>query len=231
VLLRRRALRLGARGLAPGLPQALVPVAPTEEIDEACGASGGVGWIALASRALGKRSAGVDRVGVSASKLSLSSLNITRLELSLAAELTTIPRDLYTVIVVDHSRSLTPAQRENERAITLAYLRAVPDSRVQVFGYARTAEPLLPGWMIASRAATRIDRAIRALPPRNGSNLDEALAAASAWLGNIQGTRRVIAFTDERLVRRITMTRSPCKRSCPAIRSCMSSTCSAAAAP
>jgi hypothetical protein len=183
--------------------RALVPVTPLPELDETCG-SGGGGWIALASRDLGKRPAGIERVGITASKLSLTKVEIARLEISLAAQLTEIPRDLHTAIVVDHSLSMTPAQRENQRAIVDAYLRAAPNSRVQVIGYARTAEPLLAGWTIASRAATRIDRAIRGLAPRNGSNLDEALAVASAWLGNVQGTRRVIVFTDERLAPRIT---------------------------
>jgi hypothetical protein len=185
------------------IPQGLVPARAREELDEVCSVGGGGGWIALASRELGKRPAGAERVGVTAGKLTLAKMDIARLEIALAAELTAIPRDLHTAIVVDHSRSLTPAQRENQRAIVEAYLRAAPNSRVQVIGYARTAEPLLPGWMLASRAATRVDRAIRALPPRNGSNLDDALAAAHAWLASTHGTRRVLVFTDERLVPRI----------------------------
>jgi hypothetical protein len=186
------------------IPRTLSPVAAQPAIEETCGSTGGGGWIAIPSRDLGKRPGGSGRVGVIASKVSLAKIDVARVELSLAAALTSIPRDLHTAIVVDHSRSLTPAQRENQRAIVEAYLRAAPDSRVQVIGYARTAEPLLAGWTIASRAATRVDRAIRALPPRNGSNIDVALAAASAWLGNVKGTRRVIVLTDERLVPRIT---------------------------
>jgi hypothetical protein len=185
-------------------PQALSPEVPQPEIEETCGSTGEGGWIALASRDLVRRPGGGERIGVIASKVSLARLDIARIELSLAAALTTIPRDLHTVIVVDHSRSVTPEQRESQRAIVEAYLRAAPDSRVQVIGYARSAAPLLAGWMTASRAATRVDRAIRSLPPRNGSNLDEGLATASAWLANVHGTRRMIVLTDERLVPRIT---------------------------
>jgi hypothetical protein len=193
-----------ATSWVPAIPRPLVQATPRDDLADTCGASDESGWIALPSRDLAARPAGNERVGVRASKLSLPTLEIARVEIALAAELTEIPRDLHTAIIVDHSRSLTPAERENQRATVEAYLRAAPNSRVQVIGYARTAAPLLAGWTVASQATGRVDRAIRALPPRNGSNLDEALAAANTWLANVQGTRRVIVFTDERLVERIT---------------------------
>ncbi|HEY5924310.1 MAG TPA: hypothetical protein VIV11_21685, partial [Kofleriaceae bacterium] len=48
----------------------------------------------------------------------------------------------------------------------------------------------------------RIDAAIRSLPPRNGSNLDDALREAAVWLARVQGTKRIVLFSDERLARR-----------------------------
>ena len=184
-------------------PARSVPTRPSDEISEACADGVDSDWLAFPSRDLGTRPGGEARIGIVASRLSVASQDLARLELALARELTDIPGDLYTAIVVDHSRSLTAAQRENQRAVVEAYLRAAPRGRVQVIGYARNAAPLLSGWMNANRAAARIDRAIRGLPPRNGSNLDEGLAVAGAWLANITGTRRVIVFTDERLAHRI----------------------------
>lgn len=192
------------RAWVPKIPRQSIPTHPSDEISEACADGVDSDWFAFPSRGLGTRPPGESRIGVVANRLSVPSRDIARLELALARELTEIPGDLHTAIVVDHSRSLTAAQRENQRAIIEAYLRAAPRGRVQVIGYARTAAPLLSGWMNANRAAARIDRAVRGLPPRNGSNLDEGLAVAGAWLSNITGTRRVIVFTDERLAHRIT---------------------------
>jgi hypothetical protein len=70
---------------------------------------------------------------------------------------------------------------------------------VQLIGYARTARALLPEWTAADRAAHRVATELRALAPRNGSNLDAGLREAAAWLAREGGTHRVILFTDERL--------------------------------
>jgi hypothetical protein len=44
---------------------------------------------------------------------------------------------------------------------------------------------------------------LKALTPRNGSNVDAALAEAVAWLGKTKGSRRILLFSDERLPTRI----------------------------
>lgn len=185
------------------LPAATAPALAELELDEVCAAPGEGKWIALPSGELARHAAGDARIGVTVGRLPLGGRDLSRVELALAGTLTEIPKDLYTAIVIDHSRSLTQAERENQRAIALAYLRATPRGRVQVIQYARTAEPLLPSWSLAERAATRIDRAIQGMAPRNGSNVDDALAAAGAWLANVQGTRRVLLMTDERVADRV----------------------------
>lgn len=185
------------------LPAATAPALTQDDLDEMCAVPGEGRWIALPSGELARHAAGDARIGVTVGRLPLGSRDIARVELALAGTLTEIPKDLYTAIVVDHSRSLTETERENQRAILEAYLRATPRGRVQVIQYARTAEPLLSSWSLAERAATRIDRAIRGMAPRNGSNVDDALAAAGSWLGNVQGTRRVLLMTDERVADRV----------------------------
>lgn len=184
------------------VPARLLPARDASELDAACGVSGGT-WVALPSRELMRARTDASRMGISTGRLSLPDRDIARVELALAHRLGEVPRDLHTVILVDHSRSLTDAERENQRAIVAAYLRAAPNSRVQIVAYARTTEPLLAGWTTAATAASRIDRALRNLAPRNGSNVDAALGVAGTWLSSARGTRRVLVLSDERLAHRV----------------------------
>jgi hypothetical protein len=111
---------------------------------------------------------------------------------------------LHTAIVIDASRSLTADEIEAQRAVVASYVAQVPpQTRVQVIAYARDAKALLPSWMPAVTAAAQIDREIRSLAPRNGSNLDVAIDEAASWLSRAKGTRRLIVISDERLPTRI----------------------------
>lgn len=179
--------------------------ATAETLDEACGPGrdGDARWVGVASGELANKPPGERRMGAIAGRLVLDSTQFARVEIDLARELTTVPADLHTVLVVDHSRSLGGDELEAQRAIVAAYLRAAPASRVQVIGYTRTAHALLPSWATAMHAAPQVDRAIRALPPRNGSNVDEALREAASWLTGVHGTKRIVLFSDERLSRRL----------------------------
>jgi hypothetical protein len=159
-------------------------------------------WLGFASGELARLGAGERRVGAIAGRLALDSTQFARVEIDVARELSAVPADLHTAIVVDHSRSLDAPELEVQRAIVAAYLRAAPASRVQLIGYTRDAQALLPSWMIASHAAPQIDRLLRALPARNGSNLDEALTEASKWLASVRGTKRIVLFSDDRLAER-----------------------------
>ncbi len=160
-------------------------------------------WVAFPTAELAHRAAGSDRIGASASRVDVGDAHVARLELALATQLGDVPDDLATALVVDSSRSMTGAQLEAQRELVQAYARAAGDSRVQVIAYARTARALLPSWTIARAAAVRLDRELRALAPRNGSNIDVGLAEAGRWLAQTTGTKRVVLVTDAFAARRI----------------------------
>jgi hypothetical protein len=184
----------------------LAPAAPPDDLELACGVSLGAddAWLALPTRELGTRHTPIQRIAAIAGRLPLDpEHHFARVELALPRELGEVPRDLHTAIVFDHSRSLTVEQLEAQRAIIASYLQHAGTTRVQVIAYARRARALLPGWTAAAHAAARVDRELRGLAPRNGSNLDAGLAEAAAWLSTVRGTRRVVVLTDERLPARL----------------------------
>ena len=155
-------------------------------------------WLAIAA----PMGTGV-RIGALAGRLSVTTADFARVELDLARELEDVPADLATAIVVDGSRSVSADEREAQRAIVASYVRHAPHTSVQLIGYARRARALLPTWAATDVAAPRIDHELRALAGRNGSNIDAGLAEAGAWLSRLEGTRRVIVFTDERVAARL----------------------------
>lgn len=159
-------------------------------------------WMAFPAPELTKRRSG-ERIGTFAGRVALGDEHITRVELDLSAQLSDVPRDLATVILVDGSRSMIADDLETQRQLVMSYLRAAPESRVQVLAYSRRVKPLLPSWTTASQAAPRVDRELRAMAPRNGSHFDVALAEAASWLDRIDGTKRVVLITDERMAGRL----------------------------
>jgi VWA domain-containing protein len=164
-------------------------------------------WIGFASRELAVRPAGNERVGALAGAITLGQgrdqTRVARFEVDIASVLGEVPRDLATAIVVDGSRSLTPGQIDAQRELVLSYLDKAPSSRVQVIAFARRARALLPAWSSAAQATVRVDRELRALAPRNGSNFDAGLAEAASWLGRIAGTHRIVLMTDDRMAKRL----------------------------
>lgn len=128
--------------------------------------------------------------------------HFARLEVDTASELGRVPPDLATVIVVDTSRSMTPAQLAAQQALVAAYLRAAPDSRVQVVAFARHARALATDWTPA-RDAERVIAPLRAVTPQNGSNIDAGLGEAARWVARARGTRRILLVGDEQLPSRI----------------------------
>lgn len=171
-------------------------------VSEACGDPGEQIWIGFPSRELARRRSGVDRVGSTAGRAVFGEMHVAKLELGVARRLGDVPADLATAILVDASRSLSADERATQRELVAAYLRATPNSRVQVIAYDRFARGLLPAWTAASHAAARIERELAALPGANGSNLDAGLAEAARWLAKTSGTRRIVVVTDERLANR-----------------------------
>ncbi len=155
-------------------------------------------------RGLATRPSGPERIGGFAGRLALADDHFARVELALASELTDVPTDLHTVLVLDGSRSLDPPQVAAQSALVASYLKLAPTSSVQVIVVARTAQALLGGWTTAAQAAPSIAKQLAQLELRNGSNLDVGLAEAAAWLARTTGTRRAIVFSDELWASRIT---------------------------
>lgn len=183
-----------ARAIAPALR-----VKDPTSVDEACAEHDGrdMMWVGFATRELAQRPGGVDRIGGVSARVALGSKHVAKVELALAGRITDVPEDLATVILVDASRSLSAPMRETQRELVASYLRGAPRSQVQVIAYDRAARALLPSWTVATQATTRIDRELRGLAPRNGSNVDLALRDAGAWLARTTGTRRIVVLGDD----------------------------------
>jgi hypothetical protein len=179
------------------------PVASTSELAEACGTDEGT-WFSIASRGLATGSTPDARIGTVAGRASFSEVHVARAELALASELGKVPADLRTAIVVDASRSLSAEELVAQRTIVAAYLAAAPRGSVQLIAYSRTARSMLEAWTPAAQAAAQIDRVLRTLTTRNGSNVDAGIAEAVTWLGKTKGTPRILVFSDERLPQRVT---------------------------
>jgi hypothetical protein len=160
-------------------------------------------FVMFAAPELSTKPSGVERMGASAARLDLGTAHIARLEVALAKRLADVPPDLATAILVDHSRSLSARELEAQREIVKAYARVAGDTQLQIIAYTRHARALLPSWMQARVAAPRIDRELRALAPRNGSNIDLGFATAARWLAQLEGTKRVILVTDARMSDRL----------------------------
>jgi hypothetical protein len=190
---------------APALDRALSArtLPPADELVAACNASAEQAWIGFPANGLAKRPGGFERIGSVGERLPLPKQDVAHVELDLAGELAEVPRDLYTAIVIDASRSVSADEAEAQRAIVESYLDAAPHGAVQVIAFAHGAHALLPAWSPAAHTATRIDRALRGLVRRNGSDVDAGLAEAGEWLGRVTGTRRVIVFTDELVAGRL----------------------------
>jgi hypothetical protein len=162
----------------------------------------GMSWVKFPAKELAGRRSGADRIGTRAGRALLGKTNVVKLEMNLAARVSDVPADLVTAILIDASRSTTTEEREAQREIVAAYLRAAPHGRVQIIEYARHARALLPSWISARHAGPRVDRALHAMQRKNGSNIAEGLREAGRWLDQTTGTRRIVLFTDENLTMR-----------------------------
>jgi Mg-chelatase subunit ChlD len=177
----------------------------TPALGEACGFRKEDGsnvethWLRFSGPQLSLLPSGEARVVSDVERLSVPSADFARVELQLARELADVPADLHTVFVVDSSRSVGVDERAARDALIASYLDHAPRTQVQLVGFARTAQALLPGWTTTDGAGARIKRELRTLVPRNGSNLDAGLREAATWLAHAPGTHRVIVFTDERM--------------------------------
>ena len=168
--------------------------------DNASAADDDIAWLRLPTAEVASQPFGDRRIGVDTGAVATVHGEAARVEVALAGELADVPPDLHTAILVDNSRSLTPATAEQEAQLVLAYLDKVPATTfVQVVLYDRRPHALLPAWSTVAAARAQIAARLEQLALANGSNLDAALAEAGRWLASAPGTRRVIAFTDEEL--------------------------------
>ncbi|MBL0219450.1 MAG: VWA domain-containing protein [Myxococcales bacterium] len=135
--------------------------------------------------------------------MDLAGDSIVRFELDVATMLGDAPRDLATVLIVDGSRSISDDDREAQRALVESYLDKAPGSRVQVVAVARTAQAVLPAWTGLRRRTPRwtqrCDPSSRATAPTSTPGSREA----ATWLRRLDGTRRVVLVTDERMATRL----------------------------
>ncbi len=182
---------------------AAVPVGWPHAVKTAGCGGGGESWLAIPERSLIAHPGGLARIGGTAGRLPLGDEHVARVELDIASRLGEVPRDLMTAIVIDTSRSIDDRRALDQRKLVLAYLRKVPDTRVQVIAFARTPHALLPGWTTVSQVLPRLERLLASEPLRNGSNLDDALTEAASWLATLPGTHRILVITDELLPERI----------------------------
>jgi Mg-chelatase subunit ChlD len=160
-------------------------------------------YIAFPTSRASSQPFGEQRIVANAMRVDTEHGHFSRIEVDLAAKVSHVPEDLFTVFVIDASRSMAGTDLDAQAEVIKSYVANAPHSQVQVIAYARKARPLLPGWTPASHAAARIDRELDQLATENGSNVDAGLVEASKWLADVKGTRRIVVLTDQRLSDRV----------------------------
>ncbi|MEZ4399684.1 MAG: proprotein convertase P-domain-containing protein [Kofleriaceae bacterium] len=166
-----------------------IPDAPENAAD------GGVATIELAPPPIDGVAARLGRVVASAEH------GFSRLEVDAAPELRPLPTKAQVVFVIDASRSQGADGIAGQLAIVRAYLAHVPDARVEVVLYRRTATALFGGFIPATQVPGRLALAARAglLAPGNGSALDAGAALAARLLATRTGAQRMVITTDDLL--------------------------------
>jgi hypothetical protein len=160
-------------------------------------------WIAMPTSEASQHPFGEQRISTSATRVDVTHGHFARVEVALANQISHVPADLYTVFVIDASRSVSGAGLETEAQLVLSYMKHAPQTQIQVIAYSRKARALLPGFMMASLATPRLERELAALQTANGSNVDIGLVEAGTWLAHVDGTRRVVLFSDQHLGDRV----------------------------
>lgn len=114
--------------------------------------------------------------------------------IEVAPRVSQIPKGAYVVLVLDGSRSLADADRQAELSAAKAYLAHLPDAKVQVLTFDRTPRALQDDFVTSKQAGD----VLKAITPRNGSNLELALAEAGKRVATAPkgAPRRIVAFTD-----------------------------------
>ena len=187
---------------APSIDRSIATIAtrpcgqPDEDGDDA--SKRWLRWSVRTSQPFGER-----RIATSAQRIDVPHGHFGRIEIDLASQISQVPADLSTVILVDASRSLTTVELEAQARLVDSYVRQAPGTQIQVIAFARTARALLPDWTLAARARPRLAHTLATLGLANGSNLDIAIVEANQWLARTTGTRRVIVLTDDLYAARV----------------------------
>jgi hypothetical protein len=106
------------------------------------------------------------------------------------------PKGAYVIVVLDGSRSIDEGQHDAHLAAARAYLGHLPDAKAQVLVFDRTTRALETGFVPAVTAIA--DLKAPKWTPKNGSDLDVALADAAKRIGDAPAgaPRRILVLTD-----------------------------------
>ena len=113
-----------------------------------------------------------------------------------APKLSEAPRGAYVVVIVDASRSFEDDRRKSGLAAVRATLSHLRDAHVEVLTFDREVKSRLGGFQPVSIASRAIERLT--IEPRNGSQIDDALARADEILAAApsRAAKRVLVVTD-----------------------------------
>ncbi len=106
------------------------------------------------------------------------------------------PKGAYVIVVLDGSRSIDDDQHDAQLAAARAYLGHLPDAKAQVLVFDRATHALETGFVPAATAIA--DLKAPKWTPKNGSDLDVALAEAAKRIGDAPAgaPRRILVLTD-----------------------------------
>jgi hypothetical protein len=126
-----------------------------------------------------------------------------RIELDVGT-LSTLPSDVAMVFVLDTSHSVSLDGRRRQVEAAKAVLRHLPNARVQVVQFARTAAALTRSWLSSSSLMSPSSPAwdeLMTTPPKNGSEMWQGVREANLLLAQLPPatTKRIIAFSDGNL--------------------------------
>jgi hypothetical protein len=121
---------------------------------------------------------------------------LTRYRLEAAPRLSSVPRTAQIVLVFDGSRSLTGDDQQAAIAAARAYLGHFAEARVEVLVFDREVRARHGQFVPVARALGDLESLT--IQPRNGSQVDQALAKADTLLAALPAgpARRVVLFTD-----------------------------------
>lgn len=125
---------------------------------------------------------------------------LMHVDLALAPQLSTVPRNARVVVILDGSRSMDDQARRAELATARAYLEhfASPGlgARAEVLVFDHEVQGR-HGRLVSAREAVA-DLEHLTLPGTNGSHVDRALERAGQLLGGGKGPGRILLLTDAR---------------------------------